>query len=328
MSAAGDNGEETVPALGTEAVVAPAPPKKRDFAPDDEKGVLVTNVRDALRALPGYFTSETIIEGVEAGDLFSLNSVLANAIEIQVVQALNKIRSVWDPEDTWQAYRFERRSQSFPDVRLIARREDGVVDTAMGIELKGWYLLSREREPSFRYKITADACSPYDLIAIVPWYLKNVLSGSPVVLEPLIESAHHAAEYRNFYWESIRDTARAKGVNKPPGPVTPYPESKTRVNDAAVFDESDNFGRIARISELADVYTKAALTERIAGIEARSWITFFKTHTDASDSEAVWGALEKRRRSGLRKGSEFAAERLQTLLDEVAGIVRGERRGG
>jgi hypothetical protein len=171
------------PVAAAGAVVAPAPPKEAAFAPGNERGVLVANVRDVLRALPGYFTSETIIEGIEAGDLFSLNAVLGNAIEIQVVQALNKIRSVWDPDDKWEAHRFERRSQSFPDVRLIARQEGGVVDTAMGVELKGWYILSKEQEPSFRYTITAAACSPYDLIAIVPWYLKNVLSGSPVVLE-------------------------------------------------------------------------------------------------------------------------------------------------
>ncbi len=316
------DGAALVPAPG-----APAPPKEPPFAPGDQRGVLVANVRDALRALPGYFTSETIIEGIEAGDLFSLNNVLANAIEIQVVQTLNKIRSVWDPGNKWEAYRFERRSQSFPDVRLIARREGGKVDTAMGVELKGWYILSKEQEPSFRYTITADACSPYDLIAIVPWYLKNILSGSPVVIEPLIESAHHAAEYRNFHWEFIRRTANAKGVKKPAGPVTPYPDSKTGVNDTAVADQGNNFGRIARISELADVFTKATLTERIAGIEARSWIAFFKAYTDASDPEAVWRDLEKRFHKGLKKGSDVDAERLHALLDEVAAIMRGECRG-
>lgn len=31
----------------------------------------------------------------------------------------------------------------------------------MGIELKGWHVLAKEREPSFRYKVTPAACSPW-----------------------------------------------------------------------------------------------------------------------------------------------------------------------
>ena len=31
----------------------------------------------------------------------------------------------------------------------------------MGIELKGWYVLAKEREPSFRQKVTPAACSPW-----------------------------------------------------------------------------------------------------------------------------------------------------------------------
>ena len=31
----------------------------------------------------------------------------------------------------------------------------------MGIELKGRYVLAKEREPSFRYKVTPAACSPW-----------------------------------------------------------------------------------------------------------------------------------------------------------------------
>ena len=32
----------------------------------------------------------------------------------------------------------------------------------MGIELKGRYVLAKESEPSFRYKVTPAACSPWD----------------------------------------------------------------------------------------------------------------------------------------------------------------------
>ncbi|MGH2410505.1 MAG: hypothetical protein ACRDGS_09075, partial [Chloroflexota bacterium] len=87
---------------------------------------------------------------------------------------------MWDPDDEWVEFRFERRSQSFPDVRLISRTGGSIV-TAIGVELKGWYLLAKESEPSFRYKVTPMACGPLDLLVIVPWRLKNILSGSPII---------------------------------------------------------------------------------------------------------------------------------------------------
>lgn len=305
---------------------APAPPALPAFGPKDKYGILVGRVRDALRVLPSYFESETHIDGIEAGDLFSLNSVLGGALEIQVVETLNKIRSLWDPADEWAAYRFERQSQTFPDVRLIARTENGV-DAALGIELKGWYVLSKERVPSFRYIVTPDACAAYDLLVIVPWHLKNVLSGSPVTLEPFIISARYAAEYRNYWWQFVRESKGNKNVNRPAGTITPYPNSKTDANDSAASDKGKNFGRIARIGDLIDTYTKTMLTERIAGIEARAWIEFFKLNTDASDPEAVWRHLEKRTQKRLKKRSEHDAERLFALLDEMAAIVRGEPGG-
>jgi hypothetical protein len=49
----------------------------------------------------------------------------------------------------------------------------------MGIELKGWYVLAKEKEPSFRYKVTLTVCAPADLLVVVPWALSNVISGRP-----------------------------------------------------------------------------------------------------------------------------------------------------
>ncbi len=119
--------------------------------------------------LPGFFEFGTRIEGIDATDLFSLNSVLGTSIEVQVVHTLNKMRGVWDPDEEWVGYRFERQSQTFPDVRLV-RRSSGAPEIAMGIELKGWYLLSKEGVPSLRFQTTPAACSPFDLIAVVPWH--------------------------------------------------------------------------------------------------------------------------------------------------------------
>src|SRR3954467_248007 len=99
--------------------IPPIAPKRRDMPESDPRTKLRDNVVDALGALPLYFTSTINIEGLDAGDLFSLNTLLGGAIEIQTVEALNRIRQVWDPDKEWEEYGFHRFSQSFPDVRLV-----------------------------------------------------------------------------------------------------------------------------------------------------------------------------------------------------------------
>lgn len=127
-----------------------AQPERYELPTDGGLATLVRQVKDAITALPVYFQTTTHIEGLEAADLFSLNAVLGSTIEVQVVQTLNRIRAVWDPDNMRPRHRFIRSSQTFPDVRLVAQNGDGSEDIAMGIELKGWYLLSKERVPSFR----------------------------------------------------------------------------------------------------------------------------------------------------------------------------------
>src|SRR4029077_596126 len=112
-----------------------APPDLR-VTEHDPRAELADRVRGALLVLPGFFEFGTRIEGIDATDLFSLNAVLGTSIEVQVVQTLNKMRGVWDPDERWVGYRFERQSQTFPDVRLV-RRGLAEPDIAMGIELKG-----------------------------------------------------------------------------------------------------------------------------------------------------------------------------------------------
>lgn len=104
---------------------------------------LYRRVIDALYAVPAHFTSRTAIEGIAATDLQTLNTVLGATIEEQVVATLNRIRSVWDPEESYQRFFFQRQAQVFPDVLFKADRNGQEI--IMGIELKGWYLLSKER---------------------------------------------------------------------------------------------------------------------------------------------------------------------------------------
>ncbi len=297
-------------------------PQRHAFPKGDNLGELVGNVRDALGALPVYFRTATRIEGLDGGELFNLSAVLGSAIEVQVVETLNGIREVWDPDDRWPRHRFVRSAQTFPDVRLVAHGQGGVADIALGIELKGWYLLSREREPSFRYAVTPAACAPQDLLVVVPWHLKNVLSGKPIVHEPYIEQARYAAEFRNWWWMTQRktsDSASQRLVTPPVQKVNPYPAPKVRIADRPAKDGGNNFGRIARLAGLMDNYTKALRSRQIAGIPADHWIMFFRRHAESKDPEKILAHIMRDlSQSGLnRQAATDVAEAIHRIVERL-----------
>lgn len=276
-------------------------------------------MEDALRALPVHFQSTTNIEGLEAGDLFSVNAVLSGTIEIQVVRTLNRLRSLWDPNSAWEDFEFIRSSQTFPDVRLVAHRESGP-EIALGLELEGWYLLSREGQPSFRYTVTPSACSSFDQLVVVPWHLSNVLAGTPVVYEPYIEQARYAAELRNYYWRYQRGAKSETAINSPTD-ISPYPAPKTKIADVAVSDGPKNFGRVARVHGLMNEFTKQALATRVAGIEAANWVRFFKIQAEAAAPEQVARRLEVMLREHSGKLSEDDAARALELIKELVRLL-------
>lgn len=290
----------------------PPAPKRAELPEDDRRTKLVTNVREAIRALPFYFESKTVVEGLDASDLFSLNAVLGGTIEVQAVNTLNRIRNVWDPDDEWTDYGFERFSQTFPDVRLVNRR-DVAATPVLGMELKGWYLLAKEKAPSYRYTATRDACSEYDLLVVVPWHLAFVLSGAPVVRDPYVEQAQYATEMRNYYWQYQRGTNTATGIISPSN-VRPYPSPKTHTSDKPEKDSGGNFGRVARVHGLMDDFIASALNTPISGIEARHWIDFFKVFTDASDPEQIEANM---RRLLAREGVTGDVVRAEVIVQHI-----------
>lgn len=275
-------------------------------------------VREALYALPAYFRTETTISGLMATDVFTLNSVLGASIEEQVVKTLNDMRPIWDPDDRYKLYSFDRQAQTFPDVLL--RRKDareakeGVAPDhiIMGVELKGWYLLSKEGEPSLRFQVTPSVCAPQDLVVVVPWALSNVVSGSPKVFTPYVQSARYLAEFRNYHWQCARKTKLSRDIRQPTGPLLPYPKKSDRIVDRPKSDRGRNFGRLARTGVM-DEYKEAALDQPLAGIQARYWIQFFKVFQENKTPESIRveiGELAKR----LEKDKELA-ERTAPAVD-------------
>lgn len=236
---------------------------------------LYDRIKSAIFALPSRYDSDINIEGLDAEDLFSLNSVLAATIEDNVVETLNGMRSVWDPDEHYADCSFIRQAQTFPDVLFVRHEEGGGIDPLMGIELKGWYLISKEKEPSFRFKVTPDACAPQDLAVLFPWALDNVLSGSPVLYEPYVTSAKRASQYVDYYWKELRKTDLDTTINRPSN-VEPYPDPKSdKIQDMPVEDSGNNYGRLAR-SGIMDEYKERMWNKELAGIRVEEWIRFLK----------------------------------------------------
>ncbi len=251
----------------------PSPPARHE--PEDwEHYKLWLQVREAILALPAYFKTATSIEGMLATDIFTLNAALGATIEEQVVQTLNSMRSMWDPEKKYQGYSFIRQAQTFPDVLL--RKKTNGQDILLGIELKGWYILAKEGMPNFRFTVTETACTAMDLIVVVPWVLSNVLAGSPVAFNPYIELALHAAEKRNYHWQVERATKDDRGITVATG-VAPYPIKSDKISDRPAYDAGGNFGRLAR-NGMLDPYITEMMRVKICGVAAMDWLDFFRKH--------------------------------------------------
>lgn len=269
------------------------------------------------------FESSLNIDGVLATDLFAFNSSLGATIEQQVVDSLNKLRSVWDPEQRYALYEFERQPQTFPDVVLKASAPDVDPTVLMGIELKGWYVLAKEKEPSFRYKVTPAVCAPADLLVVVPWALSNVISGSPIVFEPFVMGARHAAEYRNWYWRHKRRGASNRDIDFSTIKQF-YPTKSDMISDRPVSDSGGNFGRLARAGVMED-YISQLFEEKLAGIQLAAWQRFLSIFTEGVSDKDIDAALQKIADNVANSvGDPEASQKLAEKFREIADLIEGE----
>lgn len=294
------------------------PPTRPNLPEDWQHTGLHKRVREAILALPSYFRTSTNIEGILATDIFTLNSALGATIENQVVSTLNQMRAVWDPDEEYLLYSFIRQSQTFPDV-LLRRSSCEQADIVFGIELKGWYLLAKEGEPSFRFQVTPTACAPQDLIVVVPWALSNIISGSPQVFQPYVESALYAAEYRNYHWEHVKESDLGSNSIIQPSGISPYPCKSDPISDKPISDKGGNFGRFARTG-IMDGYLVAIKIMSLCGIPAQNWLEFFKIFQDQKTTDQIHKELlrlRKRHTSDLTEGTpiEIILKQIEILLN-------------
>jgi len=294
----------------------PAAPSRELPATDWEHYQLYKDVREAISCLPIYFRTETHISGIMATDLHTLNTVLGATIEEQVVRTLNLIRNTWDSDEKYALYSFVRQAQTFPDVLLRKTSSDEIL---LGIELKGWYLLAKEAEPSLRFQTTAAACAKHDLIVVVPWVLGNVISGSPILFEPFIESAKYAAEYRNYHWQHIRETKQGTGVEIQKG-VSPYPSKSEHSLDKPHSDGGGNFGRLARTG-MMDSYMQKLDHVQLCGIKTVYWRQFLKAFQESTTDTEARTALE-RLKQRVQQATDIPSPKAQSALAIIAELER------
>ncbi len=304
-------------------MIAPQPSEPIRILPDPawEHYALYQRITDAIQSLPLYFRTETIISGVSATDVFTLNATLGATIEEQVVSTLNVMRPFWDPHDAYKTHGFIRQSQTFPDV-LFKDFHSGTQPAIMGIELKGWYLLAKEGEPSFRFQVTPSVCAIQDLIVVVPWTLSNVISGSPQVFAPFVESSRYAAEYRNYHWQYLRGAKSASAIILAQD-LAHYPKKSDRIVDKPVSDAGNNFGRFARTG-IMDQYLVLARSQLLRGIEAKYWLAFFRAFQEQGSNTAIEAEIERLRRRLAVDGlaaDDVTIERVRAVVGEIEKLL-------
>lgn len=282
-------------------------------------------VYETLFALPAFFKSELAITGVLATDLYTFNAALGATIENQIVESLNELRETWDPQNKYRLYRFVRQAQRFPDVILRASTPGKESDVIMGIELKGWYALAKEREPSFRYTVSPNVCAPWDLLAVYPWALSEVISGKPQLFQPFVTGARYAAEYRNWYWQhGMRGGNKAINVSSV---KHFYPAKSDMIADQPVSDSGNNFGRIARY-RIMDDFMREFAREKISGIPIDAWQRFLSFFREDRSEDSISRELDRLLTDVGQQTTSLSDEDVEVIknhLNEIIEILEQRR---
>jgi len=309
----------------------PPEPPPEGPPPEWEHFGLYQAVNEALYALPSRFRSDLVISGVRATDLFTFNASLGATIEEQVVDGLNALRdATWDPDEQYAGYSFVRQPQTFPDVVLKAATSPEVpAKILMGIELKGWYVLAKEGEPSFRYTVTPGVCAPQDLLVVFPWTLDRVISGSPELYAPFVTPARYAAEFRNWHWKHAR-RARSDTTIHVSTVTHHYPTKSDEISDRPASDSGGNFGRFARTG-LMDAYMAALFRDDLGGIPLDAWRRFlalFSQETTEDDINRELNRMAEQTTGEQAALSSEAVEAIRDRLEEIVGLLRRQPLDG
>lgn len=312
----------------TAQTLAPERPSEPD---DPAADSLAGRVRSALFAVPENFNGVQA-PSLQAPDIHTLGAVLGSTIEQEVVETLNRLRNTtWDIDGELAGYRFVRQAQVFPDVVLKATDPDTTPQIRLGIELKGWYALAKERAPNFRFKATPLSCAEEDMLVVFPWALSQVISGEAQVFPPWIANARYAAEYRNWHW--VHSMGSGEGsVDEPTSlpedraillslVTTYYPESGSEEhNDEALHDKGGNFGRTARTRLMNAYIDRVFSDEALAGVALGYWQRFLKLFGKEDPAEIIMRSIDQMGREVKGKDAKATRRTLAELGERVADL--------
>ena len=156
----------------------------------------------------------------------------------------------------------------------------------------------------------------------MPWVLSNVISDSPMLFEPFVESAKFAAEYRNHHWQYVRITDSDRKIDVPKG-IRPYPAKSDPIGDKPRSDSGGNFGRLAR-TKMMDEYMRKFEDIPLCGIKTIYWREFLKAFQEGTTEEKARTALIRLRNrvqsladipSPTAKSALLILAELERLLD-------------
>jgi hypothetical protein len=280
-------------------------------------------VVETLFALPSYFSIQGQLPIIPAADLHAANSLLGAGIEGSVPRTLNQLRTLWDPKRDYSDWSFERQPQTFPDVPF-RRRSGSAGETLFGIEVKSWYILAKEREPSFRFYVNRNFCHPADMCVIYPWALDGAVSGKPILFRPLVCGARKAARLRNEAWISKAKNTEWASIKEPAGPFRFTPTREDRINDTSPRDDGNNMGRIARCGIWTAEIDRLLTEERISGIPLMAWQAFlaaFKEGTALNDSMKAIARIAKKHGAKGHDPQDVAMGKLFEGLRELLDLI-------
>lgn len=245
-------------------------------------------VREALFALPAYFRIDAGLPAIPATDLHAANTLLGAVIEESIPRTLNQLRTLWDANRQFSDWEFHRQPQTFPDV-VLRRVSASGVEALFGIEIKSWYALSKEEEPSFRFNVNRHFCHPADMVAIYPWALDAAVAGKPTLFRPLVSGARKAARVREESWLQKAQDAEWRKIEQPVASEARFhPTREDRINDTSPRDRGNNMGRLARTGIWKVEIEQLMAQERISGIPLKAWQTFLSAFSErTSFDEAI-----------------------------------------